>query len=914
MRPILLKISGFGPYAGATEIDFTKLGSNGLYLITGDTGAGKTTIFDAIAYALYGEPSGENRKVSMLRSMYAAADTPTEVELTFRCGGKEYRVRRNPEYERPKKSGKGTTKEAARQELFCPGKDPLTRQKEVDEAIREIIGIDGQQFSQIAMIAQGEFRKLLKAGTEQRSAIFRNVFKTERFQKLQDRLKEEYKKVYIAQLDAQKSMEQYVHGVLRPDGSPLQLAPQVEETMEAIEGLLEADGNRMGELGAELASVEAQLICVSTQLQAAQALEAAEKKQSQVQAAWNAAIAQETELLAARLAAQTREPEIEAKSREIAAIEAQLPRYAQLDALRTSVDRQQKQLAADAAGLAAAKASLAAAAENLEGLRAELNGLADSGEKKLKLEAEKAEKNQRRAELAGLEAALKELQTRAQALSMAQGQYQADKAACEEAGQVYDRKHRAYLDEQAGILAETLEEGVACPVCGSVHHPAPAVKAPEAPTKKQLDTLRKTVEAARKAAEASSKIAGEQKAALDAKTDQVRKALSALLGQDDLQRAPRDIRTEADSLSAAMAELDIRIAGEARKLARRRNLEESLIPGEEKACQAADARIRELEGRSQGNQAAFAEQQKQLSALQAELTYAGEAAAQVEKAALERQCRTLRAAVKTAEAALQENKAALSRLEGQLEELKKQLEGREALDTAGLKARSAALAQQKSRLTAEEKTVHARQLANRKALENIRGKSEELSQLTRKMKWIGTLNQTANGDLKGKEKIKLETYVQMTYFDQVLFRANQRLRIMSAGQYELARKKTAADTRSQAGLDIDVKDYYNGTTRDAASLSGGESFMASLALALGLSDEIQQAAGGVQIDTMFVDEGFGSLDEGTLQQAMKALTSLAQDNRMVGIISHVADLKERIDKQILVTKEKTGGSRVQIVI
>ncbi len=913
MRPIILKISGFGPYASTTEIDFTQLGSNGLYLITGDTGAGKTTLFDAIAYALYGEPSGENRKVSMLRSMYAAPDMPTEVDLTFRCNGKEYRIRRNPEYERPKKSGKGTTKEAARQELYCPGKAPVTRQKEVDEAVREIIGIDGTQFSQIAMIAQGEFRKLLKAGTEQRSAIFRNVFKTEGFQRLQDRLKEEYKKVYGAQLDAQKSMEQYVGGILTEDGIPLQLAPQTGETIEIIEKMLAADVDRMTALGTELESVEAQLVSINAELQAAQVLEAAGKKLEKARSDKDAAWEKGVRLLHIQAAALAQEPEIEGKSKKIAAIEAQLPKYAQLDELCISTKKLQTQMDTDVRELAAAMSSMAAAAENLAVLKEELSALSGSGEQKLKLEAEQAERKMRKAELSELSGALADLQGKRQEWLDARTQYQTDNTAYEEAKKICDQKHRAYLDEQAGILAEALEEGVPCPVCGAVHHPAPAVKAPGAPTKAQLDAYQEAMDRTRKIAEKSSRTAGERKALLEEKTGQVAGKVLSLLGHRDLQQAVQDIQTETDGLNAAIADLDARIAVQTKNISRRKVLEETRIPREEAAQAKADAKIREIESRRNINQATSKAQEKQLSVLRTELAYASEADAVAAKTALESQCNALRSAIKSAETALQENKSALSRLEGQIEELTGQLEGREAGDTVALKNHAAELTRKKNSLAGEEKTIHARQKVNRDALNHIRSKATELSELTRRMKWIGTLNQTANGDLKGKEKIKLETYIQMTYFDQVLIRANQRLRIMSGGQYELVRKKTAADTRSQAGLDIDVKDYYNGTIRDAASLSGGESFMASLALALGLSDEIQASAGGVQIDTMFIDEGFGSLDEGTLQQAMKALTSLAQDNRMVGIISHVADLKERIDKQIVVTKEKSGGSRVQIV-
>ena len=223
------------------------------------------------------------------------------------------------------------------------------------------------------------------------------------------------------------------------------------------------------------------------------------------------------------------------------------------------------------------------------------------------------------------------------------------------------------------------------------------------------------------------------------------------------------------------------------------------------------------------------------------------------------------------------------------------------------------LTQKKAALFSEKQAVATRLSTNAQAEKNILAKSEELTNTEKRWAWVKTLAMTANGNLAGKEKIMLETYVQTTYFDRIIERANTRLMVMTGAQYELKRRKEADNNRSQSGLELDVIDYYNGTERSVKTLSGGESFKASLALALGLSDEIQSSAGGIRLDTMFVDEGFGALDDESLSQAMKALTGLTEGNKLVGIISHVSELKERIDKQILVTKEKTAGSKATIV-
>jgi len=213
----------------------------------------------------------------------------------------------------------------------------------------------------------------------------------------------------------------------------------------------------------------------------------------------------------------------------------------------------------------------------------------------------------------------------------------------------------------------------------------------------------------------------------------------------------------------------------------------------------------------------------------------------------------------------------------------------------------------------QAKTIYSRITSNKASLDNILKKLNEIKTVEEKWIWIKSLSNTANGNLSGKEKIMLETYIQMTYFDRIINRANTRFMVMSGGQYELKPRKEAENNRSQSGLELDVIDHYNGTERSVKTLSGGESFKASLSLALGLSDEIQSSAGGIKLDTMFVDEGFGSLDDESLAQAIKALSSLAEGNRLVGIISHVSELKDKIDKQIVVKKEKTGGSNISIV-
>ena len=300
--------------------------------------------------------------------------------------------------------------------------------------------------------------------------------------------------------------------------------------------------------------------------------------------------------------------------------------------------------------------------------------------------------------------------------------------------------------------------------------------------------------------------------------------------------------------------------------------------------------------------------------LSAKLLYGSKAEALQARDRLSGEQRRLESAVAATESQYQACAQRLSGAQGKVQSLQEQLSQGEPVDKAALCRQQSDLTAQRKTLADRQKALHARLSGNRGALGHMTEKAAELKALETRLTSLKALSNTVNGNLTGKEKVMLETYVQMTYFDRIIARANTRLMVMSGGQYELKRRMEAENRTSKSGLELDVIDHYNGTERSVKTLSGGESFKASLSLALGLSDEIQSTAGGIRLDTMFVDEGFGSLDEESLQQAMKALSALTESNRLVGIISHVAELKDRIDRQIVVKKDKSGGSRVEIVV
>ena len=921
MRPIRLTISAFGPYAGREVLDLDRLGESGLYLITGDTGAGKTTIFDAITYALYGDASGENREPAMFRSKYAAPETATEVELVFSYAGKTYTVRRNPEYERPKTRGEGTTKQKAEAELTYPDGRVVTKQREVDAAIRDIMGMNRSQFLQIAMIAQGDFLKLLLAPTEERKAIFRQIFKTKLYQDLQTKLSDEARTLSRQREAAAQSLRQYVGGIeveesdlLRPKADEAKAgALPLEETTALLDALIGQDAARADALDAQLRKLDGALERVNENLGMLDARDKAERaiaqKEAEQQTEASRLKARQETLQALRDAA----PKTEQDTKEKTLLEDTLPRYDALETLSKALREAETDLEKKQAELQEKSAQSEADDTALASRREALQALTGAGEAKQILLQARDKTEQLLEKLQSLSGALKSHASRRTSLDALQADYQKAETLRETASHQYEADYRAFLNEQAGIIAETLTPGQPCPVCGSLEHPSPARKSETAPTEAQLKQRKAAADEAAKAAEEKSRACAAASAECAALKEAAQAQIAALWPEETIDSAEERIRLTQTEQTANLADLNAKIRAEEENLARKEALEKA-IPAQEAALAALKDGVGALRSEIAGLDAAIKEKKAQLEADRKALRYDSRAQAEKAVRTLEDQIRTQKAALAQAEKDAQESEKQMEALAAAIKELRGQIAGEVALDRAAEEERKAALTAERKEAELDAKRIHARLETNRKALEIIRAGAGDLQALEQRYTWIRALANTANGTISGKEKIMLETYIQMNYFDRIIARANTRFMVMSGGQYELKRRREAENNRSQSGLDLNVIDHYNGTERSVKTLSGGESFKASLSLALGLSDEIQSSAGGVQLDTMFVDEGFGSLDEESLNQAMRALVSLADGNRLVGIISHVAELKTRIDRQILVTKTPAGGSRAEIVV
>ena len=925
MRPLNLVITGFGTYCNRTEINLEQLGTQGLYLITGDTGSGKTTIFDAITYALYGSLNGKNREVYMIRSTFATPDIPTQVELTFEYRGQIYNIKRNPEYERRALRGNSTTKQIADAVLQKPDGTVVTGSSKVTDAINELLCIDVNQFSQIVMIAQGEFQKLLMEGTKDRENIFRQIFKTGLYQKLQIRLAEEEKSLFGQCKDIQKALDIFIQGVSCDNSSELNVELEkaldggfaINDVQELISKIISEDEQKAKQLDQQIGEQEKQIKELNIAISKDDEIQ---KLQNDYEEKTKSFEAVKESIGAAKTAFENekgREKERTKKEADLAVLNEELKKYEELNGLEEEIEECKKQLQALKEQEEELNAQNKMQAEKKEAFSKSLKELADSEQKCFAITTEQKELSERKNGFDELEESVGSCEKLLQKLEGLQSEYKSTAKTWEELDASYKTLRKTYMDEQAGIIAETLEDDVPCPVCGSLEHPKPASKSEVAPSKEELDA------AEEKAKEWEQKVSSVNASCAKAKADyentlkqieEKYKKLTKASADQDLAQLKEKLSEYKRSAQQALEECNKRFETENARVEQKKKIEQEL-PKLEKSLTQTLAQITETGSMRSAVQARLDEKSKQAQAAKAKLKYENSAQAQDAVSELENQIEQMKLAFEAAQKEYEKIQNAYTTLEGELNQLKKQLDSSEKIDVSELKEKLAALEAQKKTALEQKGFVDTRLDKNRGALKNIKERSEALEGLEKQHAYVNALSKTANGTLaNGKEKIRLETYIQMTYFDRIIAHANKRLMIMSDLQYELVRKKEADTLQKQTGLELEVIDHYNGGQRSVKTLSGGESFQASLALALGLSDEVRLSAGGIKIDTMFVDEGFGTLDSETLQKAFKALTGITEGNRLIGIISHVDLLKEKIDRQIIVKKDRTGGSTVKVMI
>ena len=924
MRPLLLKMSAFGPYAGNTVIEFDKLGDKGLYLICGDTGAGKTTIFDAICYALFGEASGRLRDASMLRSKYADDLTPTEVELLFLHNDKEYRIVRNPEYYRPSKRGGGLTKQPQDACLYMPDGNVISKAKDVNKAVEELLSLNCDQFFQISMIAQGSFRELLISDTNTRQKIFRELFKTGFYLTLQDKLSEARKEISDSVSDSKKSIEQYVRDIMVDEDDVLLIDVEnakaglmlTEDIIELIVSLINKDEtiandneNKLKAENGELERVNSSIAIIENAINSKEMLDITLKEYEEKKPMEEAANA-EFEKAKIELAKK------DGIVKELSTIEAEIKKNEDIKKTEALVNR----LSADENNKTEKLSLLSDEKEQKAGvlseLKSELDGLKNVGvsieEYKNKLEKLDESIN----ELNELKKEHKKFIRGQQELEELTDKYIEDNNEFKRLRDIYEEMEQAFRDGQAGILAATLTDGEKCPVCGSLAHPDKAKLTDEIPSEEKLNEAKDNASKARDKANEASSFLRSRRTFVELIKEQLINNAVELFSDSDIDEdkdlfisnLESNIESRKFEITTLRNDINDKLNNEKRRETRKKEIEDNLISEYEKKLKLIDEDIASLNIEIAGINASINENKLKAKEIKESLIFSDMSDAEIRRNELTYTLNSIQQLYDIKEQERNQIHDEVTKLTSKIESLKKSLEGIEITDVTDKKAKKTELEYKRNDLIKKIQEERTRIRINNNVLENIKDKAESLKETEKNLSYITSLSKTANGDLAGKEKIKLETYIQTTYFDRIIRRANLRFMEMSSGQYELKRQRVASDIRGQSGLDLVVIDHYNGTERSVRTLSGGESFMASLSLALGLSEEVQSSSGGVSVDTLFVDEGFGTLDSDSLDLAYKALTNVTEGNRLVGIISHVAELRNKIDNQIIVKKEKSGGS------
>ena len=602
MRPIKLKISAFGPYSGVTEFDFDKLGTGGLYLITGDTGAGKTTIFDAITYALYGDPSGNNREVSMLRSKYADDVTPTEVELLFSYYGKEYKVKRNPEYERANKRGTGTTKQIASAEFTYPDGKVVTKIKDVDQAVKTVIGIDRNQFCQIAMIAQGDFLKLLLAPTKERMEIFRHIFKTELFSNLQEKLKRESGTLSDECTSIRRSIFQYINGIECDEDNVSIIEVDkakkgdlsIEDTIALLEKLVADDKVEETKMAKQREAVQKELDEVKTRIGKAKDIEAAKKDLAENEKSFSNLSQQKEAILKKVEEENARQPQIQEYTETVAKIKALLPDYDEMALKKKTIEKVRLSVKMSEEKLMKLEESIQMLINEIASLTEEDKMLQKAGEQKIQLESHRSHLSEKADKLSTLQKNIDLLNSARKKYQVAIEVYNEKSKIAFEVDAELKMKNKAYLDAQAGILADTLEPGAACPVCGSTEHPQIAKKPDNAPAKEELDQLQDKLADANSNANVARENAGNLKGTMEEKEKGVCEETKNLLGVSFDEYVPLAIKDKIVDIESQMKEIDKQISVEKKNIQRKADIE-VLLPKKNTALEKARKEISEIQ-------------------------------------------------------------------------------------------------------------------------------------------------------------------------------------------------------------------------------------------------------------------------------------------------------------------------------
>ncbi|WP_405376333.1 AAA family ATPase [Pseudobutyrivibrio sp.] len=1052
MKPIKLIISAFGPYAGKMpEIRFDQFEEKGLFLISGDTGAGKTTIFDAICFALYGTTSGIYRDTKNLRSEYASPSVDSYVDFYFTHQGREYHVWRQPEYERRKQRGDGVITEKQKTTLYIEGESPIEGVNPVNNAVKELLHIDDKQFKQIAMIAQGEFWDLLNTKTEKRTEILRTIFMTDGYNNIGYRLKDRMDANKAKKLHAEQSIVQYFDDVTADENEEIceeltslqeranrsGSAWNLEELLEVITKVVENDESKIKEIKKTLTRAESELDKQKELLATAETnnmfierLKTLEKEQEELKErkkeideleillkmqkaashdvnpaylAWNNKSKEISSTMDAIKSKNEEKVEAEDIAKEatstLASVEKRKP---ELEKLKITINKiaeeeekyqQREQVIANLSTLEEVKDSIKQEEKDLKtresnlktqisDLKKTIAALKDRPSELQKVQTEGRDLKSLRDDIDDIfEMRIKERNKRIKVLKTKQNAFKEAFSDYEKANNERIKMEKLIESYRAGILAQDLCDGEKCPVCGSTHHPEPA-KAPDVSVSEEDLEMLKSAESEAQEKKSNANTAAEKaKTALEEYEEQMRVAildciengivgmesrgenLDELIGIlesvakfvqekiDENTKTENSLDKDCSLLKKAEEELEEAAGTKTDNIQLEKEALQKKKNDTEEGITASKATLEALKSLSYETWEQASEEKNKAESLKQEINDLLETSLSAKKqadenlAAIKAEIKTLEVTLKTqqkSEESLKETldkklelkkfesvekmlefvvsedeltaseeeinkyKQAVSTNKTKLSEAKVDAKGKKLVDIEELKATCDAKEVIVKDIRSANNAVSNRIDTNKEKKQNIEAQRDDLETSRKEYNICSRLYNLVKGNT-GNGKITLEQYIQAAGFDGIIAAANRRLLPMSEGQYELYRQEDSLGKKSNTFLDLEVLDNYTGHRRPVGNLSGGESFKASLSLALGLSDTVSTNLGGVQMDALFVDEGFGTLDKKSIDSAMDILINLSGANKLVGVISHREELIENIPQQIRVKKTKDGS-------
>ena len=1040
MRPIKLTISAFGPYASKQVIDFEELKGRNIFVISGKTGAGKTTIFDAISYALYGEASGESRETDSLRSHFADDNTETYVELEFELRGEKYTVNRVPKQKKKKARGEGYTEKSADATLTLPDGKIITKVKNVTDKIIEILGITREQFKQIVMLAQGEFKKLLLADSVEREGIFRKIFNTYDFEKIQAELKDKAANLSKNRTKSKHEMEINLKNIKGEHDIVIDEYVDFPLVIEKLKDLLERDNNiykTLNEEGKEVdnnlqvknqekAIIETNNNLIKEKEIITKALEELLSKEDEYKNKSKTIIdgknAKEVKYIEDKLIETTKkltkreedynlslknidslklkqeeankllqieeskECDREKLSVEINNLNKLEEKIIELDSLNNKVMHLKQSAENSKLQIINNKKETEELKKSKEEKELQLKDIATLETKKVELESDIKAKNKTLDEVRELFKVIRSFQNTYIEHNNKAKEYKEFEVEYKKVKENYEKMDDLYKKEQAGILASKLQENEPCPVCGSTNHPNKATikENLKIPTKEELKVAKENLDKLEKenlekinnlttlnsnkttyleqvnnhlsmlsatlnidktfnseTAKVVKNLGTELKSVIDKLKDELLKVIDKISLKEKIEKELNLITTTINEREQSLIKLEeceknytteltqnitkideykkeipenitdlktlnnlievktkeLNISKE--KLAKLRLENENLakkLEGENSTSKEINKSIEELKLEIANNKANFNEAIKEQGFDNIQ-TY--------EDAKLQISM------VESLEKEVENYNSELKLTKAKQEDIINKTKDIVFMDITTIDEEIRSIQNNKKELESKLRELHAIIVGNKTILKNVENLNIEFKEIEEEYKVVGELADLANG--KKAPYISFERYILASYFEDIIEAANIRLEKMTGDRFSLIRKTSKSKGAGQKGLELEIYDNYTDSSRDVSSLSGGESFKASLSLALGLSDIVQSNAGGVSLDTMFVDEGFGTLDPQSLDNAIDSLLELQRGGRLVGIISHVEELKERIDAKLEVTST-SKGSKVEFNI